>query len=340
MKARTILRPGRCALVLLALVLAGCAGPLDPTTRPTIATTSRVETAAGGVASRDGFYPLQIGNQWLHRGEQDVRIVPNGGQGPPAVRTRIAWETRRELVCIQSFDGVPYVVEHATVYGPNGTYETWNFYRQTTTGLYELDILGTDPPPCQGAAGTVARPGAAPASIDERVMADLVATRPGPERAAYQVALRRLRERMTALDRIRRPGPGTMLETGSPEGALPGELTRLRYPLELKAQWVIRNDPDIRFTARVDGVDVLNLPPRRLAGFRVRIEYNQMGPADVIHFWYGRQGYLQSVAHAEVDAVDDQGNVLGRAVLDERDALIGLSLVGEASAPPPKRPRR
>jgi hypothetical protein len=316
--------------------MGGCAGPLDPATRPIVATgngqepsastSTNGETGTGGIVSKGGFYPLQIGNRWTHRREQVIRIVPNDGENLP-VATSVS-ETQREILCAQSFGGVPYVVERATEYGTSGTYLAWNFYRQSTTGLYELDILGTDPPPCQGAAVNGPRQSAAPVLIDERVIADLVAARPVPERAAYQVALRRLHERMTALDIIRRP----------PEPAMPGELTRLRYPLERKLRWVVRDDPNFRLTAVVDGADVLDLPPGRLRGFRIRFETDRLGPADVILFWYGRQGYLQFVGHAEVDAVDNQGIVIGRAVLDERDALVDLSLASsEIVALPPWR---
>jgi hypothetical protein len=334
---RLRLRPDRAAAALIPLMLVGCAGPLDPTTRPSIEATL-VETAPAGFASKSVFYPLQVGNRWVHRGEEAVRIVPNDGDGPP-VFTPVS-ETQREMLCVQSFDGVPYVAERATEYVPNGTFSNWTFYRQDTAGLYERDALGTDPPPCPGPAAPGADQGARPAPLDEKRIAGLLAKRSAAEQEAFGVALRRLRERVIVFDRIRSAGLGATLATRLPLGVRPGELTRLRYPLDRKRRWAVRNDPTLRMTAVVEGPEVLNLPPGRLLGYRIRLEADAFGPRDVVRVWYGRQGYLKLVAHFELDATDAQGQFVGRALFDERETLIDLSLAGGEVAAAPLRPQR
>lgn len=124
------------------------------------------------------------------------------------------------------------------------------------------------------------------------------------ERAVFQFAGRKLRERITALDELLRTSPRVMSGPPIPGTAGPGELTRLRYPLEPKARWTIRADPNFRFVADVVGVDVLELPAGRFRGYRIRLGADVFGPHDVVHVWYGRSGYLQLVAHLEGDATN------------------------------------
>jgi len=317
-------------------VVGGCAGPLDPATRPILTTGDAPEPASSAsidietrTKGRSGFYPLQIGNRWRHARVYTVRVVPDDGSAP--------WldgsysETQSEILCTQSIDGVPYVVERAIEHTPSRTFTTWIFYRQDATGLYERDVLGTDPPPCQGAVTEVVDRGAASTPLDEKAIEGLLVTRSLPEREAFGIALRKLRERVAALERIRPAGAG---------GARPGELTRLRYPLKRGQRWAIRDDPTFRFTAAVEGSEVLDLPPGQLHGYRIRLETNAFGPKDIVRVWYGRSGYLQLVAHFELDATDAQGNIIGRAIVDQRETLVDLSLDGELVAQPSQVPGR
>jgi hypothetical protein len=87
--------------------------------------------------------------------------------------------------------------------------------------------------------------------------------------------------------------------------------------------------------ASVEGTDVLDLPPGRLLGYRIRISSELFGPTDVVHVWYGRSGYLQLVVHMESDAIDSSGEIYGRVVADQREKLEGAWLSGPAfpSAP-------
>jgi len=322
--------------VLLAAVVGGCAGPLDPATRPVLATGDGTSSATIGIeawARNSPIYPLEIGNRWRHARVYAVTIVPDDGK--PAALSTYHSERESELLCTQSFDGVPYVVERAIEREPQRMITAWIFYRQDATGLYERDVLGTDPPPCQGTATEVADRGAAKAPLDENAIEGLLVARPVAEREGFGVALRALRERVAALDRIRPAGAGVMLASTS-QGAGPGELTRLSYPLERRQRWAVRDEPTFRMTATVEGLEALDLPPGRLRGYRIRLETAAFGPKDVVRVWYGRSGYLQLVAHFELDATDVEGNLVGRAIIDQRETLVDLSLAGELVAQPPK----
>ena len=311
------LASGACLLITLA---AGCAGP----TRPVVSVPEAAGTGAvsGILTSQPGFYPLEVGNLWFYAYEVTTRIVPlePGAEYPVVTQTFIS---SREIMCPDQQNGTQYMVEQVARFGPTPSV-LWVRYRQERTGLFEYDQTLGLPPPCI-AAGTPRPTAAVPATglVDRLKVESFLATRPAGEQSAWRAALARLDERVATLHAALGLYPGGSLLPGGPR---PGELTRLRYPLERKARWVIRDDPGVHFDAEVVGHDVLSLEAGRLAGHRIRLESNLFGPQDRVQTWYGRTGYLQLVAHLEVDAVDNGGVRIGTALFDEREALTSYFL--------------
>ncbi len=323
--------------IALAAIISSCATPLElPTassTRPdrveALASSAGSGSQAGGTgfSLKGGFYPLQLGNHWLFRKQFVVAVIPNQGDPSPPYEEEATID--RQLVCVERRDGRDYMVEQAEEQGPYQTFRSWIRYRQDRTGLYEADVYISDPPPC--ATATVSPPdgrGSGTAvDLDSRV-AELDPAGTPARRAAFQAAARRLSARLAIMDGVLQRMGAPPAQTSGAGMAGAGELTRLSYPLHPGAHWIIRNDPGATFSANVEAADVLDLRVGRLRGYRIRISTEFLGPADVVHVWYGPSGYLQLVAHFETDAVDEFGEVVGRAVVDQRETLVFLQLAG------------
>ncbi len=326
--------------VVLALLAGGCASPLDPVASPPLATGSGFaseaatprEAAAAGAGWQAGFYPLRVGNRWLYQRQFVIVIVPSVGEPPPP--PQFASMIERQIVCTERRGMREYLVEHAREQNSSGlSYDSWVRYRQDRTGLYEADLATGEAPACVSPPGASMRGERPPSLVGALPSADALAlTGTGAERRAYRLAWQRVRERLVALEALLRGGPPAITGATRPWINLPGELARLRYPLQPGARWAIRNDPGLRWLARVEGVDDLNLPAGRLRGFRIRLTADMFGPHDVVHVWYGRAGFLQLSAHVEFDARDESGQIHGRVVADEREWLEDLWLSGPTLA--------
>ena len=344
MRPRTSSGVHPCAVAVLTLVIAGCASPLDTATRPTIVTdeaaepASRagtgIETGAGAAFSRSGFYPLTLGNRWLHRNEFVVQIIPDVGDAPPPLSFEST--TEREIICAERREWRTYLVERATERTSEGSaYHTWIRYRQDAKGLYEADVAISEPSLCERLARfPTARDRPATLTRAAPRPDELVPMASSAARAAFRVAWRRLRERMVSLDAVlRTSGPSTPgVAPGGP--ARPSELIRLRYPLHPGARWVIRSEP-FMLAAEVESLDDLDLAPGRLRGWRIRLLGDFFGTDDVVRVWYGPSGYLQLLVHAETKATDQAGHVYGRLTVDQHETLEGLWLARKTFAAPP-----
>jgi len=335
MRARSSLGSHPCAVAVFALVIGGCGAPLDHTTRPTLATdaganlgtiaATGLRSGPGGTLSQGGFYPLTLGNRWGYRKEFVIQIVPDIGDAPLPVSYRST--IGRELVCAEVRGGRTYLVERVTEQASDGlSYRSWIRYRQDPKGLYEAHVSISEPPPCERAAGP-------PAGLERTAFItgaapwpdDLVPMGSPAVQAAFRTAWERLRERMALLDGRERSSPRATPGLSMGGTGLPDELIRLRYPLRPGARWLIRSGP-FGLAAEVTGVDDLLLPPGKMRGYRIRLSTDAFGPEDGVHVWYGRWGYLQLIAHFEFDAVDQTGNVIGRAITEQRETLVDLRL--------------
>jgi hypothetical protein len=307
----------RASLFTITLVLAaGCAGPIDPPTRP-----DGIETAAGLVTTQGGFFPLTIGNRWIYRNLVRIRVVPDDGS-EPTVSTE-AFTSDWEMFCSESRNGTEYRVMRNADLSPNGTSVAWRRYRQTGAGLFLINGDFELPPPCARPDEPNARPasGTRPTRVD--AFDALVAARPAGEQAAWRDALTRLEERMA---RIGAAAGLVPIGLPRPGGPLPGENTVLAYPLERKARWVVTEDQGFRVEAEVEGLDALVTSVGRFSSYRIRLFSSFLGPNDWIRVWYGPAGFLQAIAHVELDAVTIGGTVIGTAFIDQRQFLTDIEL--------------
>jgi hypothetical protein len=65
-------------------------------------------------------------------------------------------------------------------------------------------------------------------------------------------------------------------------------LVLLKYPLHVGSEWQV----SYNVHARVEGVDVLDLPAGRFVAYRLRVQYPWMQPGEEYLSWYGRAGLL------------------------------------------------
>lgn len=335
----------RCVLpTILAAIISGCATPFDPPTAPSVSSdrfgafASRVgsESLARGAAfSLTGrFYPLQLGNHWHYRKQQVYAVIPLEGDASPPYELNATID--RELICVEHRDGRDYVVEQAEEQDPYQTYRSWVRFRQDPTGLYEADVPTLEPPPCVVAKlSTSSGHRGEPSAGLARRMDELIPVGSPARHAAFRAAVERLSAKLAIIDVALRRMTGASSQTTGLGISGPAELTRLRYPLHPGARWTIRDEPGATFVATVEGTDVLDLPPGRLRGYRIRISSDFLGPDDEVRAWYGPSGYLQLVAHIESDATDVFGEIYGRAVADLRETLEAVRLPGRAFTWPP-----
>jgi hypothetical protein len=125
-----------------------------------------------------------------------------------------------------------------------------------------------------------------------------------------------------------RGGASAPVLQSPPGSVLPGEITRLKYPLHPSREWTIRDDPFYAFGA-VESQDVLDLPPGKMNGYKIRLTNEFLDLNDLVYYWYGRAGFLGFLIHVEVEIVDPAGNPIGTVAIDERLFLESLDLVGE-----------
>jgi hypothetical protein len=156
-------------------------------------------------------------------------------------------------------------------------------------------------------------------------------------------AARRLEEKVAAVEASIGRGAAAF-RMNLPPTTGPAEIIRLRYPLASKSQWRIRNDRRFISSVVVVGQESLDLPSGRLLGWRIEVASDALGPRDYFRMWYGTAGFLQQVAHYEIDAVDQTGSVIGTSTWDERQQLTEYQLAPPSTthpspAWPPRRPK-
>ena len=332
-----VFRLGKTVLVGLAcsaaLLAAGC-GTLDQGPGESLGEgigetelrSGQDPLGPGGRASDEkGFFPLDMGNMWTYTGEL-VLVIDDG---PPFVT-----ETRevRSIVGTEERFGREYVIEKQFNIDEDGDTlsPSWYRYRQDRAGLYLADIAANEPPLGRFARG--AYPGRVRDSRLERMARiwSRISVRVSAEdRRAYNRAWENLCLKLRAIESV----TGTdsrfaALSKGPPGGVLPEEITMLKYPLHPSQEWAIRDDP-FYVGAAVETHVVLDLPPGRIGGYRIRIDNSLFGPNDRALGWYGRDGFLGSEIHVESEILDPNGNPLGTMVLDDELFLGTLDLVGK-----------
>ena len=302
----------RYGLILATLLVlgssAGCRlGLLAPLEHSSTLSENTGATLAASGWGHD-FYPLEIGNRWHYARTFDVRWQDASG-APQSFH--IASAIERELVCQTPLAGRSYTAERSVEIEPTQTYTSWVYYRQDRRGLYEADE--PTPPPCEAATivNVAARAGRLSAIGESGRRPDDPAVRAAEAVLEQRLSLIRYSLGLAAPS-LRRPRPA------------PGEITRLAYPLHPGQSWIIRDSP--RFSARVEGVDVLRLPAGKFVADRIRIDSEFFGPNDRVLVWYGRQGFLRLEAHLESEGRDENGNPTGLVFAEDREVLDGIDI--------------
>jgi hypothetical protein len=224
----------------------------------------------------------------------------------------------RELTGTETISGVEYkLLREAHVStspaNPGGSsYTTWVRYRQDADGLYEADVLG--PPaamvaPAANAALARAR-AEFPATLRARLRPDQV--------PAYERAWGALQRKIEALR-------GLAADPLRTADVLPGEITRLAYPLRPNATWTVRESPN--FTSTVERLERLDLPAGRFSAYRIRIESEFFGPEDAVHLWMSRSGQLRFRYRLVGPATDENGNVIGEFIANHDEVVDEIALV-------------
>lgn len=306
-------------LCSLGLALLGCAGRLEAPTRPAdpgdaaAAGAGQARSGPLGSAAQPGFYPLRPGNRWVHRRVETATLIPDTGTGPAS--WLYEYTVHRRILDPIETDRRIYLPEEMIFVGPSGSWTYAIPYRQDASGLYESFPLQAGGPVTRGEAGPVA-PRA-------RAMERMIASRPVHERAAFTAAAEDLLARIAVHE-----DPAPAARRGWPSTAGPLEHTRLRYPLEPGARWVIASQiHPTPLAAEVMDVETLKLPPGTLTGHRIRLHGGTIRPGDSVETWYGPAGFLQAVAHYEQVVTDGQGP-LGTWVYEYREVLLEVRLVG------------
>jgi hypothetical protein len=138
------------------------------------------------------------------------------------------------------------------------------------------------------------------------------------QRAAFQRAAAEVAAKLALVRPI-----VTGLHTGN--GARPGEITLLAYPVFVGARWVVRQDPS--FGRVVVGRERIRVPLGTFASWKLQGTSELFGPADRVHFWYSNLGLLRVRFHVEGEATDATGNVIGTVVTDSDQSLTDIHLV-------------
>ena len=308
----SFLRSGMAALIALTIV-AGCS-QRDST-----------DVAAGGpsellapspmgtdFARSRSLFPLAVGNYWLYRVRTHYQILGPGAPAPvDGEGTYFV-----NIAGTATYDGRDYFLQS------EGDPRQGNVgvafpVRSSRFGLFELMLnhasqARSDAVPVDPVAGDLS------AYVD-RAIADPV------KRAAYQRAAAALAAKVSAM----RPAPGGQSLVPPPH-AVPDELTVLSYPLYAGARWVVRKDPNL---ARiVEARERINVPLGTFAAWRIRNVSELYGPNDRVHFWYSSLGLLRFRVHAETNATDSTGAIIGRVAIDSDRALTDVHLVRASAA--------
>ena len=312
-------------VALSLLLLAGCGRQgLHPTAAVSPerdAAPSLAIRAPGGHpgppdAAHGEFFPLAIGNRWHYAGKVSVLIVQDDGS--PLAQFELSTTKASRLLGSETLGGREYLVEEDVIHEEGGGPDMVQriFWRQDRTGLYEADV----PIFPASRAGRPA-PGAGTTAL-ARAWTQLEGRLAGSaSREAFRAARDRLVQKLAFFERALR-APARPLGQDPP----PMEWVRLRYPLHAGAQWNMLEEP--RFTAQVEGRDALSLPAGHFVGWRILYSSVFAAPGDLVRVWYGRDGYLALELHITAEAVDENGNHLGTAILDQTERLDGIELIG------------
>lgn len=326
--------------ILVVMVLAGACERADrvPTGLDADSPAVVAESAGGSRADQGGqdagrgeFFPLEIGNEWRY--SRSLLLTREMFASGMTESTEVNILRVHRLVGTETLGGREYVVERRQEFDSpspgGGVITSWIRYRQDRAGLYEADVPSTQPPAAQEdpapesvALARVRDSNPGRVELWRRISAGVEAE----NRAALERAWSELTKKLDALADLREPTSGRSLAHGGPPGGvMPGEITRLAYPLRPGQEWTIRPEPF--FGSEVEAREVLDLPPGKMSCARINVTNFALEPDDEVFIWYGRDGFLRMTVHVETEMVDINGNVIGLLTFDENTALEHINLV-------------
>ena len=301
----------------IAMLSCGCGGHASDTTAPTSAFQTD-SPFAGGSASPNrrqagglSEYPLATGNRWDYILAARVEVFPPYG-GPSASNEMGKW--RAEVLGPTSVNGREYwsVQESDPEVGAGPVY----LERVDADGLFEYD----NPPTLSPVAAPASM--ADPLAVTRRALAAQQRSLAG---SAHEAALARAATNVTEkLVRMRALIAGRALATTEPAV---NEIVLLRFPVRAGGAWTVRTEP--RFSRVVVGQDEMVLPVGRVRAWRVQGLSELFGAEDRAYFWYSRAGLVRMHLHVVVEATDEYGNPVGKAVGEFDQSLAQALLNGD-----------
>lgn len=326
-----VVAPLLLSLALLALFAQGCSrqttsdpGTLEPGSGAGSllgADPSPGQRLDGSRIGSVSHMPLAVGNTWDYTVHTRTQLITDGVPGEITL-TESPW--RSQITEERTIEGTDYFMQ--AEYDPNSLANWVSRYalREDRSGLYNKDLI-TLPTPARVVSE------AEDAFVKDVQSAVARAAATSPHRAAFEAAAVRLGARVAAMRQPggmigrfpRRPGPGAPrgFNGGGPR---PDEITMLSYPLHMGSSWIVRDDP--RFERLVIAREHTTVPAGQFIAWVLRASSELYGPNDRVHLWYARQGLIKLTIHADVNVVDDTGNIIGRAIVDVTQDLSGLTL--------------
>jgi len=261
------------------------------------------------------LYPLAVGNRWDYDIHTTTTVVTDQGAEPPVTDDS---PLAAEIVATAHIGERDYFLQSES--DPRIVGATVAFpMRGDASGLFELDRF----PAPAGIAIDFAGGGRGTSLAEElRAVVDR-SSATAAHRAAFERAANALAVKLAAVGAL---GFGARA-TGGPD---PDEIAVLRYPVFVGAHWIVRDSP--QFARTVVGRDRLEVPAGRFSAWRIRGTSDRFGPDDRVAFWYAAEGLIRIRVHAVGEAVDDQGNLVGKVLFDSDQVLTALHLVD--SGPP------
>lgn len=309
---------------LIALALAGCAKDRTPTPSWEVSRSGPSRILGPDLPTTPSPwldlqkhtahlpYPLAVGNRWDYQIHMTSVITTPAGQQSPDV-TESPWLV--EITGTADANGRRYFLQSESDPRVMAPIAASPFYvRQDRTGLFELDLVQPLP---YGAANAPRARGTLAAQLIASVdrMPAAAANAEAFHRAAEQLAQR--------VEAMRQPAWRPVSVTLGPTPP-PGEIAMLRYPLYVGAAWIVRDVP--RFARRVTARERLEVPAGAMTSWRIAGLSDLYGPNDRVNFWYGADGLLRIQTHAESNAVDNSGNVIGTVATDIDQVLTNVEL--------------
>lgn len=303
---------GAAALLAFSMALAGCSHSTDDTAGSGL--TSDLLGVRPGDPAMDfnrsrSLFPLAVGNYWIYRVRTHLQIIDPAA--PPPADVEASYFIN--ISGTATYDGRDYFLQSQGDPRRGGVDVAFPV-RSSRFGLFHLELNHAT----QAASGVAP---VKPQAAELSAYVDRTFTDPA-KHAAYQRAAGELDAKL-----------GLMLggeQARTPPGATPDELTVLSYPLYVGARWVVRKDPDL---ARiVEARERINLPLGTLGAWRIRNTSPAYGPNDRVHSWYSNLGMLRLRVHAETNATDSTGAIIGRVMIDSDQALTDVHLVRGSAA--------